>query len=39
MKNFSQKNFNGKNNKDHKKNSDFGYDKKNTNRLKKKNNF
>jgi len=39
MKNFYQKNFNGKNNKDHKKNSDFGYDKKNTNRLKKKEQF
>ena len=33
MKNFSKKNFTGKNNKDYKKNSDFGYHKKNTNRL------
>ena len=34
MKNFSKKKFNGKNNKD-KKNSDFDYHKKNTNRLEK----
>ncbi len=35
MKNFSKKNFTGKNNKDHKKNSNFGYNKKNENRLEK----
>lgn len=39
MKNSSQKNFTGKNNKDYKKNSDFGYHKKNTNRLEKKEQF
>ncbi len=39
MKNFSKKNFTGKNNKDNKKNSDFGYHKKNTNRLEKKEPF
>ena len=31
MKNFSKKNFTGKNNKDYKKNSDFGYQRKNKN--------
>ena len=35
MKNFSQKKITGKNNKDYKKNSDFGYYSKNTNRSKK----
>jgi len=35
MKNFPKKNHTGKNNKDYKKNSDFGYHKKNTNRLDK----
>ena len=39
MKNFSKKNFTGKNNKDYKKKSDFDYDKKNTNRLEKKEHF
>ncbi len=39
MKNFSKNNFTGKNNKDYKKNSDFGYHKKNTNRLEKKEQF
>ena len=39
MKNSSQKNFTGKNNKENKKNSDFGYHKKNTNRLEKKERF
>ena len=39
MKNFSKKNFTGKNNKDYKKNLDFGYHKKNTNRLEKKEEF
>ena len=39
MKNSSQKNNTGKNNKDYKKNSDFGYHKKNTNRLEKKEPF
>ena len=39
MKNFSKKNFTGKNNKDYKKKSDFDYDKKNTNRLEKKEQF
>jgi len=39
MKNTSQKNFTGKNNKDYKKNSDFDYHKKNTNRLNKKEQF
>jgi len=36
MKNFSKKKFTGKNNKDYKKDSDFVYHKKNTNRLEKK---
>ena len=36
MKNFSKKNFTGKNNKDYKKNSDFGHHKKNKNPLEKK---
>ena len=35
MKNFSKKNFSGKNNKEYKKNSDFGYYSKNSNRSKK----
>ena len=39
MKNFSKKNHIGKNNKDYKKNSDFGYQKKNTNHLEKKEQF
>jgi len=39
MKNFSKKKFTGKNNKDYKKKSDFDYDKKNTNRLEKKEQF
>ena len=39
MKNFSKKNFSGKNNKDYKKNSDFGFHKKNTNPLEKKEQF
>ena len=39
MKNFSKKKFTGKNNKDYKKNSDFGYHKKNTNPLEKKDQF
>ena len=39
MKNSSQKNFTGKNNNHYKKNSDFGYHKKNTNRLEKKEQF
>jgi len=39
MKNFSKKNFTGKNNKDYKKKSDFDYHKKNTNRLEKKEQF
>jgi len=39
MKNFSKKKITGKNNKDYKKNSDFGYHKKNTNRLEKKEQF
>ena len=39
MKNFSKKNFSGKNNKDYKKKSDFGNHKKNTNRLEKKEQF
>ena len=39
MKNSSKKKFPGKNNKDYKKNSDFGYHKKNTNRLEKKEPF
>ncbi len=38
MKNFSNK-FRGNNNKEHKKNSDFGYDSKNTNRSKKNDRF
>ena len=38
MKNSSNK-FRGKNNKDYKKNSEFGYHKKNTNRLEKKEGF
>ena len=39
MKNFSKKKITGKNNKDYKKKSDFEYDKKNTNRLEKKEQF
>jgi len=39
MKNFSKKNLNGKNNKEYKKNSDFGYHKKNTNPLENKEQF
>jgi len=39
MKNTSKKNFTGKNNKDYKKNSDFGYHKKNTNPSHKKEQF
>jgi len=39
MKNFSNKNFSGKNNKKNKKNSDFGYLKKNTNRTEKNESF
>ena len=39
MKNSSKKNFSGKNNINHKKNSDFGYYSKNTNRSKKNERF
>jgi len=39
MKNSSKKNFPRKNNKDSKKNSDFSYYSKNTNRLEKKDRF
>ena len=39
MKNFSKKKITGKNNKDYKKNSDFGYHKKDTNPLEKKEQF
>ncbi len=39
MKNFSKKKITGKNNNDYKKNSDFGYHKKNTNPLEKKEQF
>jgi len=39
MKNFSKKNFTGKNNKDYKKISDFGYHKKNKNPSQKKEQF
>jgi len=39
MKNSSKKRFSGKNNKDYKKNSDFGYISKNTNRLEKNERF
>ena len=39
MKNSSKKKFPGKNNKDYKKNSDFGYISKNTNRLEKNERF
>ena len=39
MKNSSKKNFPGKNNKDYKINSDFGYHKKNTNRSEKNERF
>jgi len=39
MKNSSKKNFPGKNNKDHKKNSDYGYYSKNTNRSEKNDRF
>ena len=39
MKNFSKKNFTGKNNKDYKKNSDFGYNSENTNRSEKNDRF
>ena len=39
MKNSSKKNFSKKNNKDYKKNSDFGYYSKNTNRLEKNDRF
>ena len=39
MKNFSKKKITGKNNKDYKKNSDFGHHKKNTNPLEKKEQF
>ena len=39
MKNFSKKNFPGKNNKEHKKNPDYGYYSKNTNRLEKNERF
>ena len=39
MKNSSKKNFSGKNSKEHKKNSDFGYYSKNTNRSEKNDRF
>ena len=39
MKNSSKKNIPGKNNQDHKKNSDFGYYSKNTNHSEKNNKF
>jgi len=39
MKNSSKKNFQGKNNKEYKKNSDFGYYSKNTNRSEKNDRF
>ena len=39
MKNSSKKNFSGKNNKEYKKNSDFGYHSKNTNRSEKNERF
>ena len=39
MKNSSKKNFSGKNNKEYKKNSDFGYYSKNTNRSEKNDRF
>ena len=39
MKNFSKKKITGKNNKEYKKNSDFGYHKKDTNPLEKKEQF
>ena len=39
MKNLSKSKFPEKNNKDYKKNSDFGYYSKNTNRLKKNEQF
>ena len=39
MKNSSKKNFSGKNNKEYKKNSDFGYHSKNTNRTEKNERF
>jgi len=39
MKNSSKKNFSGKNNKEHKKNSDLGFYSNNTNRLEKNDRF
>ena len=39
MKNSSKKNYSGKNNKEYKKNSDFGYHSKNTNRSEKNERF